>query len=61
MEYYDNNELVGEIRKDENFSGILAQAKRPMVVLGSTALQRGDNVALFSLAARLGKNSISKN
>ena len=28
-EYYGNNQLVSEIRTDESFSGILAQAKRP--------------------------------
>lgn len=28
-EYYDNDELVAEIRSDESFLGILAQAKRP--------------------------------
>lgn len=28
-EYYDNDDLVAEIRTDENFSGILSQAKRP--------------------------------
>lgn len=31
----------------------MAQAKRPMIVLGSVALQRSDSATLHSLATRL--------
>ncbi len=38
---------------NHKFSAQLAKAKRPMIVIGSTSLQRSDNAALFSAVTRL--------
>lgn len=43
------------------YSSFLAEAKRPMIVLGSGALQRADNSALFSLASRLSQKICEQN
>jgi len=39
----------------------LANAKNPMIVLGSGALQRADSAALLSLTSRLAKQVKDKN
>lgn len=43
------------------YSSVLAKAKRPMIVLGSVALQRSDNAALFSVTRRLAQQIHSQN
>ena len=47
-------QVLEDILNDKHeYSKVLAKAKRPVIVLGSYALQRSDNNALFSLASRL--------
>jgi len=36
-----------------SYSPFLKEAKKPMIIIGSSALQRGDNSALFSLTSKL--------
>jgi NADH dehydrogenase (ubiquinone) Fe-S protein 1 len=50
----DSTQALEEILSGKHkFSEILAKSKRPMIILGSTALQRNDNGALFSAVSRL--------
>lgn len=47
-------QVLEDILNDKHeYSKVLAKAKRPVIVVGSYALQRSDNNALFSLATRL--------
>ena len=39
----------------------MAAAKKPMIVIGSGALQRADNAALFSLTSRLAQKIREQN
>ena len=36
---------------------VLAKAKRPVIILGSTALQRPDGTALFSVVSQLAEKT----
>lgn len=50
----DSTSILQEILDGKHpFANQLAKAKRPIIVLGSGALQRGDNAALFSVVSQL--------
>ena len=50
----DSTQILEDILSGKHkFSELLAKSKRPMIILGSTSLQRSDNEALFSVVSRL--------
>jgi NADH-quinone oxidoreductase subunit G len=51
--------LAALARGEGAFAGVLGQAKRPMVVVGSSAVARADGMSVLALAARVATNALA--
>ncbi|KAJ7345427.1 hypothetical protein JRQ81_001377 [Phrynocephalus forsythii] len=57
----DSPQILLDIASEKHpFSKVLNQAKKPMVVVGSAALQRGDGAALLSAISTIAQNARTK-
>nr|XP_056717451.1 NADH-ubiquinone oxidoreductase 75 kDa subunit, mitochondrial [Euleptes europaea] len=57
----DSPQLLLDIASEKHpFSKILNQAKKPMVVVGSAVLQRGDGAAIHSIISAIAQNAKTK-